>query len=530
MIAAVMLYALAVGLLVGAIGMMADRAAALTRLPRRWIWSVVLVASIALPLSTPWRTVRDATATAPTLGGASLTESPRAAAGAYRWTTLSGRVRATVRAVVTSSQQFDTMLAAVWIAGSMLVALVYGAGRLAIARRRRHWREAVVSGVAVLIAPDTGPAVVGLRSPRVVLPEWALDLDGPSMNLVLRHECAHVRAGDPWLIHLAGAVLWLMPWNPVTWWIAARLRLAVELDCDARVVGSSQHATPGQEAVAYGELLLAVVARQPQTNLPVAPALVEASSIVARRIAALFPATVRFAGLRAAAAASGCLALAAIVGLVPLPPRVSDVAVANVAAAPAVDAGISSLSRTSSPPLAPPLDRNPVAIAAPPTSSPDSTRDISTSRAPGPEPQRGPLEPVNSVFIEPTPPLFAASRGNVTLPAAPMRPMPAPPTPDRAAPAYATTTPGLIAPQPIRVERPRYTSEAMRERLSGRVVVEAAVGADGVVTAARVIESLDDGLDQAALAAARQWLFRPATLDGKPVPVVVPVELTFQIH
>jgi protein TonB len=46
-----------------------------------------------------------------------------------------------------------------------------------------------------------------------------------------------------------------------------------------------------------------------------------------------------------------------------------------------------------------------------------------------------------------------------------------------------------------------------------------------------VTESLDPvyGLDDAAVTAAKQWRFEPATKDGKPVTVAVDVEMTFTL-
>jgi protein TonB len=46
-----------------------------------------------------------------------------------------------------------------------------------------------------------------------------------------------------------------------------------------------------------------------------------------------------------------------------------------------------------------------------------------------------------------------------------------------------------------------------------------------------VSRSLDStfGLDQEAIKAAKQWLFKPGTKDGKPVAVRVMIELTFML-
>jgi len=91
---------------------------------------------------------------------------------------------------------------------------------------------------------------------------------------------------------------------------------------------------------------------------------------------------------------------------------------------------------------------------------------------------------------------------------------------------------GVQYPVLLRDSKPKYTSEAMREKLQGTVEVQAVVGVDGRVERARIIQSLDKalGLDDAALAAAKAWLYQPGTKDGQPVPVVVSLMLEFRLH
>jgi protein TonB len=80
--------------------------------------------------------------------------------------------------------------------------------------------------------------------------------------------------------------------------------------------------------------------------------------------------------------------------------------------------------------------------------------------------------------------------------------------------------------------KPRYTDDAMRLRIQGSVWVECVVLPDGTVGDLRVMRSLDSrfGLDDEAIAAAKKWRFRPGTLNGKPVPVVVSIELMFSLR
>lgn len=88
---------------------------------------------------------------------------------------------------------------------------------------------------------------------------------------------------------------------------------------------------------------------------------------------------------------------------------------------------------------------------------------------------------------------------------------------------------GGQAPDVVREVKPQYTSEAMRRRVEGVVTLEALVGTDGSIRAARITRFLDPALDLAALAAIRYWKFTPAVLGGSAVPVVVEVELTFKL-
>jgi TonB family protein len=58
------------------------------------------------------------------------------------------------------------------------------------------------------------------------------------------------------------------------------------------------------------------------------------------------------------------------------------------------------------------------------------------------------------------------------------------------------------------------------------VILEVTIDADGVVKHVRVLRSIPM-LDAAALEAVRQWRYEPTTIDGKAVPVVMTVSVTF---
>lgn len=88
---------------------------------------------------------------------------------------------------------------------------------------------------------------------------------------------------------------------------------------------------------------------------------------------------------------------------------------------------------------------------------------------------------------------------------------------------------GGQTPKLIREARPSYTSDAMRRLVQGYVALEAVVLPDGSTGAVRVKRSLDPDLDTSAIAAVRAWRFKPAVLNGKPVPMLVEVEMTFTL-
>ena len=108
----------------------------------------------------------------------------------------------------------------------------------------------------VLLADDIGPAVFGLLRPRVVLPRWLGAASAATQDLVPAHERQHLVARDPQLLALALALVVLMPWNLPLLWQLRRLRFALEVDCDTRVLNADT------DPAEYGEALLFVSQRE----------------------------------------------------------------------------------------------------------------------------------------------------------------------------------------------------------------------------------------------------------------------------
>jgi TonB family protein len=104
------------------------------------------------------------------------------------------------------------------------------------------------------------------------------------------------------------------------------------------------------------------------------------------------------------------------------------------------------------------------------------------------------------------------------------------PDDDFAKGAVVPGTSGLTPPKVQHMVQPKYTSEAMRAKIQGQVVVQLIVDAQGAVTNARIIAGLAPDLDEQSLVAVRQWRFEPGTLDGQAVRVACFATLEFRLH
>jgi protein TonB len=87
-------------------------------------------------------------------------------------------------------------------------------------------------------------------------------------------------------------------------------------------------------------------------------------------------------------------------------------------------------------------------------------------------------------------------------------------------------------PIELRKGMAQYTTEAIRARAQGAITVECVVQPSGVCTNIRVIHAFNPtfGLDQEAIKAAAQWRFRPGTRGGRPVAVLVTMEIAFSLR
>ncbi len=107
-------------------------------------------------------------------------------------------------------------------------------------------------------------------------------------------------------------------------------------------------------------------------------------------------------------------------------------------------------------------------------------------------------------------------------------------------PIAPPSAPAPIAPPPVVAKviheptllsstRPEYPATAKASRVQGDVNVLAEIDASGKVTGARALTG-PLLLRQAAVDSVRQWKYAPGTMDGKPTPSQVTVNITFRMN
>jgi len=90
---------------------------------------------------------------------------------------------------------------------------------------------------------------------------------------------------------------------------------------------------------------------------------------------------------------------------------------------------------------------------------------------------------------------------------------------------------GVGMPSCFYMPSPPYSEEARKAKYSGVVMVEAVVNLDGHLSNMRVIKSPGLGLDDNTINTMRTWRCKPVTgPNGRPVPVIVPFEVTFRLY
>ncbi|MFN2601427.1 MAG: M56 family metallopeptidase [Gemmatimonadaceae bacterium] len=227
------LYVIVVGTLLGTIGVLIERVLP-AGWPRRWVWCAIIPLSIIIPGI--YRT-RHAWSVTPML------EAPAESHSSW----------------ISFLDSCDVIINRFWLITSAALVVLGLVNVLRVSfviyqsrRQTGPSNPTAIDGIPVVVTDSVGPATFGLVRPRVLVPRWVLALPSVQRRYVLRHEDEHRRASDQRLLFVMSLTLLLMPWNLSLWWLLRRLRLAVEMDCDNRVVGALGNPR------AYGELLFRI--------------------------------------------------------------------------------------------------------------------------------------------------------------------------------------------------------------------------------------------------------------------------------
>lgn len=465
-------YAVVVGLVVVATAALLEGG---IRSRRRWLWAGAQLLAASLPLVRP--VLRRLGASQGTLDVAFGPIAP-----AVRDALPSLNELGTAASHSITLQEVQGPLAGAWVGASLVLGIILLAGILRVRRLRRNWTAERVDGTDVLVSESLGPAVVGVRRPVIVVPSWVLGLDEAERTLILAHEDEHRRSGDPALLAAALALPVLMPWNPAAWIAFARLREAVETDCDARVL-----ARGGRKPLHYARLLFDVSTRTADA-VPVGAGFGERASSLERRIRTMLAKRLAFGwkGLSARAGLATVLVMAACS---------LEVNIAVPDKNEAVDAGAATDAPT-------------VDIPAP------------TDPRVGTEPIQRPATPV----------VETSEAARIEMAEARRRR-------DKQLSQAPTFTPFTVAPtirnraeviQAMEAEYPPLLRDA---GIGGTVKVYFFINEEGVATDVRIDESSGhQALDDAALRVAGKYRFSPALNRAEKVPVWVSFPITFQVR
>ena len=325
-----MLYVLGTGSLLAVAALALDTLLRRAKLPTRWVWVAALAGIAALAVLAPRRAAPVATRAAVTslVPFTALQATEREMTLVAQLTDLRRRAAGEVTQLMTTAQQRGAALAGplalAWLvaSGALLSLLVIITRRADLVRIR--WPRAEVRGVGVRVAPATGPAVIGIRRPDIVLPGWLMKRPEDEQHLVVLHEREHVAARDQLLPLGAWIVVALLPWHPAVWWCMSRLRLAIELDCDARVLHR------GVQARSYGSLLIDIAGQCAGHRIG-ALALADRPSHLERRLLAMKQARSRI-GFARAGTLVAVAALAIVMACEARIPTAADVDQMDVAA------------------------------------------------------------------------------------------------------------------------------------------------------------------------------------------------------
>lgn len=301
-----MVYGVVLATLLAAAAHFLDRGLRELGRPTRWIWALAMAGAGGIPIATAlWKPESGTSGASRTIPIQALYEM------------MAGGIPEAWGSYVPTPTPGPPLLL-LWIFGSGLILLTALWASRRLRRAARKWERRQLGSEEVLVSQGLGPAVLGLIRPVIVIPPWVLELSREKRELILLHEKEHRSARDPATLILGLLLAASAPWNPALWWMARRLHLAIEGDCDARVLAHGVHAK------SYGDLLLEVASAGRGLSA-LAPALVEGRTTFLERRLLMIRSAVRqkrkLAAVTPVLVSAGLLVLACET---PTPPGTAD--------------------------------------------------------------------------------------------------------------------------------------------------------------------------------------------------------------
>jgi TonB family protein len=514
---------------------------------RHAIWVFAIAGTVLIPLMT---------AIVPEL---QLPVLPEAAAGV-----IMAPVKITPGAAVQPQSNYraaglvENGLLALWVAGLALLLVRIAGASLRVSRMAKSartaedemWTQLVQEisksfrcrkRVRVLLGDaDISPMTWGVRRHSILLPSSANDWSVERRRLVLAHELAHVKRSDGIIqvfLQIACSLYWF---NPLVWYAAHRVRIERERACDDQVLNL------GAQPEDYADHLVQIArGLQAQASASFGAVAMARPSQLETRLVSILDSRAR----RRAVSKTAMVFLCALTAFITV--------------------SVTSIGVTRAIPLPPVL-----AVTTKPVPQPQP--ETKTTPAP---PQRTHINSATASTVVPpqviasTGPLYAEQEGTVTLEAsvdaqgnvhilravkglsavlneramaevmnwkfAPALKDGVPVTAitqidvdfkraDTGEPFHVSAD--VKPPSVISRVDPQYTDEARSARAQGTVVLEAVVRKDGSVSVRRVVRAVGYGLDDRAIQALQQWVFKPGTRGGVPVDVAVNIEVNFHLR
>jgi TonB family protein len=438
------------------------------------------------------------------------------------------------------------LLTMLWLSGiaCVAIALVAGLFRLrSIARSSIRIQDGVwanrladmaateptLKRVVLLESPHPSLLMTwGIRHPRIVIPGCAREWDDARVSVVLEHEAEHIRRGD-WLMQLAAQALCAFAWfNPLAWLAAARLQLESERACDDAVLQN------GVDASDYAEHLvhMARILARPRVWIP-APAMARSSSLERRVTAMLDTGLVRHPVSRVVRRVVVALGLAATASI----------------ASFAAQSQFATMSGTLRDQLGGTIPGGTLKLT---NADSRASYEIKADRAGhfefvGLVPGNYEFEVWQAGFknVHDTLQLAAGQTAtrNLTLEVGTLEEtvtvVDAPASGGDSAPRRAAAPPpmkpcssdpnsgAIVPPRKLDNTRPRYPEALRGSGRSGRVVLWATIGTDGVIHQIQTVEATSPEFEDSATEAVRQWRFTQTLLNCVPIEVQMRVTTAF---